>query len=174
MTGRPFELAELRRYPDVEAPNLYAVDATDRLLLDTAAEAISADPTGLVVIGDHYGALTLGAAARFGGKGIRTHQDLLTGERALAANAARFHLADRYHWLPLTPALVEGARTVLLQAPKSLPELAEISQLVAEYADPQVHVYLGSRLKYLTQATSDVLGRYFTGIEAGLADRSPG
>ncbi len=30
-------LANLRRYPDVEAPNLYAVDASDRLILDEAA-----------------------------------------------------------------------------------------------------------------------------------------
>jgi 16S rRNA (guanine1207-N2)-methyltransferase len=30
-------LDDLRRHPDVEAPNLHAVDATDRLLLDEAA-----------------------------------------------------------------------------------------------------------------------------------------
>ena len=32
-----FALDLLRRWPDVEAPNLFAVDATDRLLLDEAA-----------------------------------------------------------------------------------------------------------------------------------------
>lgn len=30
--------AGLRRFPDVEAPNLFAHDASDRLLLETAAE----------------------------------------------------------------------------------------------------------------------------------------
>ena len=70
------------------------MDATDRLLLDTAADALTGDPSELVIIGDHYGALTLGAATRFGASSIRTHQDLVTGERALAGNAAAFGLAD--------------------------------------------------------------------------------
>ena len=33
-------LGRLRRYPDVEAANLQAWDATDTLLLDTAAELL--------------------------------------------------------------------------------------------------------------------------------------
>jgi 16S rRNA (guanine1207-N2)-methyltransferase len=35
----------LRRWPDVEAPELLAHDATDRLLLDEAAPASSTSPT---------------------------------------------------------------------------------------------------------------------------------
>ncbi|HBH56923.1 MAG TPA: SAM-dependent methyltransferase, partial [Arthrobacter bacterium] len=50
----------LRRHPDVEAPNLQAWDATDRLLLEAAAARLTPD-TRLAVIGDRYGALTLGA-----------------------------------------------------------------------------------------------------------------
>ena len=38
-------LANLRRYPDLEAPNLHAVDASDRLILDEAATAL-AEATG--------------------------------------------------------------------------------------------------------------------------------
>ena len=54
----------LRRWPDVEADNLFAFDATDRLLLDTAHEAIvAAGPAQVAVIGDNYGALTLGSIA---------------------------------------------------------------------------------------------------------------
>jgi 16S rRNA (guanine1207-N2)-methyltransferase len=53
-------LPKLRRRPDVEAPNLQAWDATDRLLLDTAAERMLPG-SSLAVIGDRYGALTLGA-----------------------------------------------------------------------------------------------------------------
>ena len=34
-------LADLRRYPDLEAPNLHAVDASDRLILDEAAPALA-------------------------------------------------------------------------------------------------------------------------------------
>jgi 16S rRNA (guanine1207-N2)-methyltransferase len=35
-------LDDLTRAPDVQAPNLVAVDATDRLLLDTAADLVRA------------------------------------------------------------------------------------------------------------------------------------
>lgn len=169
MTEPHFDLAGLRRHPDVEASNLFAVDATDRLLLDTAAADLTADPNGLVVIGDHYGALTLGAAVRFGASGIRTGQDALVGELALAGNAERLGLTDRYRSLPLAPELLEGARVVLWQAPKSLAELAEISSLIATQADPAVRVFLGGRVKYLTPAINEVLGRYFTDLQAGLA-----
>ena len=67
-----FDYSRLSRHPDVEGPELYASDAADRLLLDEAAEALTAAADGtVVVIGDAYGALTLGAAARFGVRGIR-------------------------------------------------------------------------------------------------------
>ncbi|MEF2977945.1 class I SAM-dependent methyltransferase [Subtercola sp. YIM 133946] len=85
-----FDFETLRRWPDIEAPNLFASDASDRLILDEAAEALTdIDGRHVVVIGDRYGALTLGAAARFGLSGIRVHQDALSGEQALAANAER-------------------------------------------------------------------------------------
>ena len=42
---------DLRRWPDVEAPNLQAWDATDRLLLDEAGPL----PEEVVVIGDRHG-----------------------------------------------------------------------------------------------------------------------
>ncbi|MBH0119677.1 SAM-dependent methyltransferase, partial [Rhodococcus sp. CX] len=89
--------ARLRRFPDVEAPNLVAVDAADRLLLDEAGAALAAAPAGtFVVVDDQYGALTLGAAVRYGSTGIRVHQDSVVGERALAANADREGLTDHY------------------------------------------------------------------------------
>ena len=81
------ELDRLRRRPDLEAPGLVAVDAADRLILDRSATAReNAEAATVGVIGDAYGALTLGAALA-GATGIRVHQDALTGERALAANA---------------------------------------------------------------------------------------
>ncbi|MET0714876.1 MAG: SAM-dependent methyltransferase, partial [Mycetocola sp.] len=118
MTDFPFD--RLRRWPDVEAANLFASDATDRLILDLADEALAAAAPGeSVVIGDRYGALTLGAAHR-GTTGIRTHQDELSGERALAANAAALASTDAFTTLPLDGALLRGARVVLLQWPRSL------------------------------------------------------
>ncbi|HEX2905173.1 MAG TPA: methyltransferase [Jatrophihabitans sp.] len=169
MTDWPFDPSLLRRHPDIEATNLHAVDATDRLLLDTAAEAIAADPTGLVVIGDNYGALTLGAAARFGATDIRTHQDLLTGEQALAANARRLGLTGSFRSCPLEPKLVSGARIVLLQAPRSLTELVQLSQLVAHHSHPSVRLLVGGRVKYLTHAVNEVLAARFGQVQAGLA-----
>ncbi|MBA4103798.1 MAG: SAM-dependent methyltransferase, partial [Arthrobacter sp.] len=64
----------LRRRPDVEAPNLQAWDATDRLLLETAAELVPGG-SAIAVIGDRYGALTLGALATLSPDSVRVHQD---------------------------------------------------------------------------------------------------
>lgn len=167
--GETDVLANLRRSPDVEAPNLHAVDASDRLILDEAAVTL-ADTAGsaVVVIGDHHGALTLGAVARYGLSGVRTHQDRLLGERALQSNAERLGLGG-FTSHGLTPELVAGARVVLLQLPRSLDALDEIAGLIAENADPDVVVVAGGRVKHMTPAMNDVLGRYFASVQAHLA-----
>lgn len=167
-----FPYERLRRRPDVEAANLFAADAADRLLADIAGDAIL-EP-GLVVIGDAYGALTLAAAAR-GARGIRVHQDPLTAERALDENAAELaptvgaELAGAYRHHPLDAALLTGARTVLLRLPRSLDALAEIATLVAEHAHPGVTVFAGGMLKHMTPAMNDVLGEVFGSVTASLA-----
>lgn len=168
MTGFSFDA--LRRRPDVEAPNLFATDAADRLILETAATALAGIAEGeLVVIGDHYGALTLGAASLHSARGIRVHQDALSGERALALNAADAGLTDAYSSLPLGTELLSGARVVLMQLPRSLAALDEIAGLIAEHAAPDVTVYAGGMLKHLTHAMNEVLGRHFGEVRAGLA-----
>lgn len=156
-----FSLDGLRRWPDIEAPDLVAVDAADRLLLDESAVARSGLSSGeLVVIGDGYGALTLGAAED-GAREIRVHQDPLTGERALGANAAHFGLEGAYVSLPLAAELVRGARLVLLRLPRSLDALRDIARLVAAHAAPDVVVYAGGRVKHMTPAMNDVLREAF-------------
>ena len=65
--------------------------------------------------------------------------------------------------------LFAGARVVLLQAPKGLDELTEWAGLIGRHADPAVRVYLGGRVKYLSLAMNDVLGRAFESVTAGLA-----
>ncbi|GAA1116931.1 class I SAM-dependent methyltransferase [Arthrobacter flavus] len=164
-----FSFDNLRRAPDVEAPNLFAFDATDRLLLDTAGAGITADRDGVVVIGDHYGALTLGAAALHGARSLRTHQDPLSGELALAANAQTAGLAAAFSHHPLDEALLTGAPTVLLQLPRSLAALDEIAWTIARYASPDVTVFAGGRVKHMTTAMNGILGRHFTTVSAGLA-----
>lgn len=166
----PFDFDALRRRPDFEAPNLVAADATDRLLLDEAANALHGAHDGdVVVIGDHYGALTLGAASRFSLTGIRVHQDPLVAERALDLNAADADLSGVYAHHPLDESLVAGARVVLLQLPRSLPALDEIAGLVARHAHPEVAIFAGGRIKHMTLAMNDVLREHFEVVYAGLA-----
>ncbi|WP_369369701.1 class I SAM-dependent methyltransferase [Promicromonospora sp. Populi] len=184
-------LARLIPYPEdgSRADGPVAVDATDRLLLDEAAALIEQDPSGVVVIGDRFGALTLGALA-LGADGVRGHQDAITAEAALSANSA---LASKDLWdgharaaanapvpqepgpLGLTgydkfePNLLKGARLVLLQLPASLAELTEIAEHVARYADPAVTLLAGGRVKHMTHAMNDVLSASFAQVSASLA-----
>ena len=165
-----FSFEVLRRFPDLEAGNLVAVDATDRLVLTEAAAAIEATSPGqVVVVGDRYGAMTLGAMALHGAREVRVHQDLITGEQALTQNAARSGLADGFRQLPLRPELFTGATLVIGQLPKSLDALREISQLAAAHAGAGVTVFLGGRVKHMTHAMNDVLSDSFTDVRASLA-----
>ncbi len=153
----------MSRFPDVEAPNLFAYDATDRLILDEAAAAVAgASPGEVVVIGDGYGALTLGCGA----VGVRVFQDSIVGERALANNTVG---VATYRHLPLGPELLSGARVVLLQLPKGLEELGELAAAIAAWAADDVIVFAGGRIKHMTLAMNEVLARHFGQVEARLA-----
>ena len=162
-------LGQLRREPDVEAPDLVAVDATDRLLLDEAADLLTAaGPGAVAVVDDSYGALTLGAVAA-GARDVRVHQDLLVGELALARNAERTGLTGTYRSLPLGPGLADGVRVVLAKAPKSLDALRELTEVVTSSAATDVALLVGGRVKHMTHAMNDVLGVGFTDVHATLA-----
>ncbi|WP_175477128.1 class I SAM-dependent methyltransferase [Ruania alba] len=106
----------MRRRPDVEAHDLVAADASDRLILESAGldhpeparettpaigpperripatSTTTAPVARVVVVGDRYGALTLPlAAANFR---VHVHQDALTGERAARLNAVAVGLVQ--------------------------------------------------------------------------------
>ena len=165
-----FSFDRLRRYPDVEAENLFAVDASDRLILDEAAAALeAAGPSEVVVLEDHYGALTLGAAHISAARGIRTHQDALSGELALGHNAADLGLSDAYRSLELGEELLAGARVVLLQLPRSLAALDELAGAVARFSSPEVRLFAGGRSKHMTTAMNEVLARHFGELEVSRA-----
>lgn len=165
----PFSLDALRRRPDLEGPDLVAVDAADRLILDESAAArVDLTDGALVIIGDTHGALTL-AAADAGARGIRVHQDELLGERALAANAAEAGLDTVFTSHPLDAALLTGARVVLLRLPRSLRALADIAGLIALHADPDVSVFAGGRLKHMTVSMNDVLRAHFERVDVSHA-----
>lgn len=168
MSDFPFD--SLRRWPDIEAGNLFAVDAADRLVLDEARGALAdAGPGKVVVIGDNYGALSLGAAALHKAKGIRVHQDELSGELALARNSQECGLTGDFQSMPLGPELISDAKVVLLRLPRSLDALDEVAAMIAAHADRDVTVYAGGMIKHLTLAMNDVLGKYFSSVRPGLA-----
>ena len=165
----PFDLGALRRHPDVEGHGLEASDAADRLILDEArALADGLRPGELVVVDDAYGALALGSAAA-GARGIRVHQDLVTGERALAANADRAGLAGEVRSVPLGAELFDGARLVLMRLPRSLDRLDEVAGIIAGHAASEVVVVAGGRIKHMSLAMNDVLGGWFDRVDVSLA-----
>ena len=167
----------LRRRPDVEAPNLQAWDATDRLLLETARDHV-APGSRLAIIGDRYGALTLGALAVLEPAAVRVHQDLITGERALRLNAAEWLAAGHdagtatepaFEQVPLGPALLADVHAVLLQLPKTLAELEEIVAAVARHAPAGVTLLAGGRVKHMSLGMNAVLERFFDSVQPQLA-----
>ncbi|MET3707407.1 16S rRNA (guanine1207-N2)-methyltransferase [Arthrobacter sp. UYEF6] len=167
----------LRRHPDVEAPNLQAWDATDRLLVEAAAARTEPDAR-LAVIGDRYGALTLGALGALGVRRVRVHEDLITGERALRNNAAGLGFeaaapgaadATGFEQLPLGEELLSGAELVLLQLPRTLAELEEIAAAVARYAARGVVLLAGGRIKHMSLGMNAVLERHFETVQPQLA-----
>ncbi len=170
MNTFPFE--SLRRWPDLESPELLASDAADRLLLSELQHEVEADPSlleaGLVVIGDSYGAITLAAIADLGFTSVRVHQDARSGELALDNNAKELSISGfTYH--DLDKELVSGARIVAMRLPRSLDQLDQWSALIAAYAAPNVQVFAGGRLKHMTLGMNDVLKQYFGMVVASLA-----
>lgn len=170
--GNFFDFGLLRRYPDIEAENLFAHDATDELILQEAAAALAAaGPEKVVVVGDRYGALTLGAAALHGLSGLRVHQDGLSGERALAANAERANLSETFTSMPLSPEFFAGAEVVLWQLPRGLEEIAQVAELISTHAGPNVQVFAGGRVKHMALAMNNVLAEHFASVVPGRAWR---
>lgn len=167
-----FPYSRLRRWPDVEAENLQAHDATDRLLVDHAV-ALAAergiDGAQIAVIGDEYGAITL-ALTDAGFRGIRVHQDLATGRRALARNAEELGV-EGFVSHELDGGLLADARLVLLQLPKALAELEEIVDAVARWAAPDAVLVAGGRVKHMTLAQNEVIGRSFAVVQPQRAER---
>ncbi|MET4099802.1 16S rRNA (guanine1207-N2)-methyltransferase [Agrococcus sp. UYP10] len=171
MTDRDALFAGLRRWPDVEDAALQAHDASDALVLDQAAGGMAQGrmPAEVVVIGDRHGALTLGAL-HDGAEHVRVHQDSIVGERALDANAAAAGMTGYAHH-QLDASLVEGARLVLLQLPRSLDELDEIAELVATHADERVVLVAGGRVKHMSMSMNALLERSFRSVHASLGWR---
>ncbi|WP_232531821.1 class I SAM-dependent methyltransferase [Microbacterium halophytorum] len=153
----------MRRWPDVETHDLVAADRSDRAVLGEAGEM----PDDVVVIGDRYGALALPVLAARPGTRVRVHQDPLTGERALAANAEALGIdLGGLTWHALDASLTRGAGLVIGHLPRGLDALDEIAGVVADHADPAVRVALGGRVKHMTPSMNEVLGLHFAEVRA--------
>ena len=166
------DLDALRPFPDSDDPDARAHDAADRLLLDESAAARQGlTRHDLVVIGDTNGALALTVASETDDSAgvVRVHQDPLTAERALAANARATGLEASVASLPLDAELVRGARVVLLRLPRSLEALRDIAGLIAAHAAPDVVVFAGGRLKHMSLGMNDVLRECFATIDVSHA-----
>jgi len=158
------DFTTLRRWPDIEAENLFAYDASDRLILDLAAPHVV--DARIAIIGDNYGALTVGALD-LGGRDVRVYQDDLLGERALAANAPDADYSNH----PLGAELLDGATLVLMQLPRSLGELEEQLDAVARFADPGVTVIAAGRIKHITPTMNPIMQRYFGSFDVSHAQQ---
>ncbi|MER8024230.1 class I SAM-dependent methyltransferase [Glutamicibacter protophormiae] len=166
-------LAQLSRWPDVQAQNLFAVDAADRLVLDTCAGALAEHgapwPESVAVIGDHYGALALGALAHGAGR-VRVFTDALTSRRAIENNLAALapQWSGRVEFAPLAEA-ARGAGHVLMNLPRGLDVLAEQADAIAAAADPAVQVFAGGRIKHMNRSMNQVLAERFAQLDVSLA-----
>ncbi|GAA1703080.1 hypothetical protein GCM10009792_24070 [Microcella alkalica] len=164
-------LAGLRRRPDLEAPELRAHDAADRLLLELAATEHADALVGreIVVVGDTHGALALGALA-LGARHVRVHQDSIVAERALAANAAAVGLTACSHH-PLAEVASTDARLALVRLPRALDALDAIAREVARGSHSGVALLAAGMVKHMSLGANDVLRGSFDRLDVSLAQR---
>ena len=175
----------LRRWPDIEAENLFAVDAADRLVFDILSQHhTEQQATGthdatppltqsLAVVGDHYGALSLGALA-LGAPKVRVYTDGLTARRAIEANllsCAEFLPADaatRIEFVALD-RVAEGCSTCLMVLPRGLNVLTEQAAALAAAGPENMTVFATGRIKHMNHTMNHVLSRFFSQVQVSLA-----
>jgi 16S rRNA (guanine1207-N2)-methyltransferase len=168
--GTAVDLGALSRWPYPESPELQAHDAADELLLDTAQAWWDAGhgPGPVVVLEDRHGALTLPLLAALPAEvAVRLGQDALAQERSVEANRERLGIGRRPERHPIGPAVLAGARTVLLVLPRPLDALEQWAHLVASHAHEDVVLLAGGRDKHMTPRQNAVLERYFSSVVPG-------
>ncbi len=129
------------------------LDPVSALLLDEAGEL----PRDFCVIDDAGGALCRALPATK--VTPVAHCDDIRDEAHLPATV---RVADS-----LAEA-VTGASLVIARLPKGLDALEELAATVASLADPAVRLVAGGRVKHMTRAQNDVLGRHFAHVRASL------
>lgn len=161
-------VASFRRNRDDDAPDLIAIDGTDRFILDEAphvhGDALR-QPGDVAVVDDRNGVLTLGVITLHGASDVRVVQDSLVSARALEANAGTFGRRGFHHPGSLEQAF-RDVRLVLLRLSKSNDRLDELARAIARFAAPDVVVLCGGVTKHMNLGQNDVLRRYFGDVTA--------
>jgi 16S rRNA (guanine1207-N2)-methyltransferase len=165
---------QLSRWPDVEAPELVAVDAADRLLVDSALEMVDAHQTvpRLVVFGETYGAVALGLASALAPLSpVLVVTDSQVHRNAIFANAARAGLASSvvFAELELLAETVGTEPTLALAvAPRAHAVLDEWADTAARLPGI-VGMLLGGKIKHMSMGLNATLDRSFTNVQASRA-----
>lgn len=169
----PASWGSLRRWPDIESPELRAWDATDQLLLEHALAQVEAEGlTGdrILVLGDRYGALTLGLIEA-GVRGVVTVQDSVALLTALKANATDLNI-DGFSAFTSLDEVAEAAATpdggfrlVLWQLPRSVAEVEYWAVALRELLADGATVWAGGRDKHMTPAMNKPLEHWLGPVQ---------
>ncbi|NEM91876.1 class I SAM-dependent methyltransferase [Galbitalea soli] len=141
-------------------------DAADRLILDEGTDVLASARGAVVVVGDTSGALTAAVLDESPDARVRLHVDSAADELVVRR---LFDGDERVEIMALDERLAAGAEVILLRLPKSLAELERLAAVVANAAAPDAVVIAGGRLKYMTVAQNEVLGRWFDRVDVSLA-----
>lgn len=177
-----FDFERLRRWPEPESTSLQAFDATDTLILDLAATLVlsndalfggKVDPQKIVVLNENFGAVSLPLArfARDSGKkwNVIAWSDSISRERAVSNNANNLEVSSPVAISDSLEEVLGDAVVILIQAPRSHSELHQMIETAHRVAGGNAVVLVGGRVKYLTTAVNDLLGRYFSEVRASRA-----
>ncbi|GAA1348791.1 class I SAM-dependent methyltransferase [Falsarthrobacter nasiphocae] len=166
----------LGRWPDVQAPELVAVDAADRLLVDTALAMLAdgpqegAEPPRVVVAGETYGAVSL-AMAQETGQRVLVVTDSQVHRNAIFNNAAAAGLAERIEFLDLEDLAGATGRApvlVLALAPRAHAVLEEWADAAARLPGI-LGLLVGGRLKHMSLGLNDRLEASFASVQPSRA-----
>lgn len=170
-------LASLERYPDVQAPNLYASDQADTLALRFLSEAQIHGMAGhrqvsktvpLLVLNDSYGAISLGAIA-LGFENVLVFQDRLSWSQAILNNGQRLlpNQTQKLQQLSMEELVsLENVSpsVIVMKLPRGLEELEWVAWVVSRYFRQALLVAVGLQ-KYMTPSQTELLKRFFAKVQ---------
>jgi 23S rRNA (guanine1835-N2)-methyltransferase len=156
-----FGSVELVRSETIATNLLQAWDGADRLLLDLAAQhQPHAEPTlRVLIIDDHYGALTLNCAIW----NVTGWTDSAVSAAAIASNATRNNVeVTALHALPVVDLSVTAIKQfdlVVWRIPRATAYLQQQLAVLQQYVDETTLIYAAGLDKYLPPTTRELLSQ---------------